>query len=384
MHISNEKVYPVSILNDLLVISIEGNVYRINDTDAQLLASSPFSIVRTLDHRRYRVWELYLKTFYGDLNVPLYCENGKMMYDIRLASIQYRDGDVYINDCQMKPIPGYYGYFISRDGVVYSSVRDCLIKHRIDEDGYHKVDMYPRDDGSFKSVHSHPSIRLVHHMVYAAWVENVVSKDIVIDHKDTIIWHNYPENLEIVTAQENSYRAMDPRLMGRRDFFQWTRERAEIACALISEGKSSQEVANHFGFSADKDKLEYSHFIYKLIDLRNRCNRGEAKFCEAFLHKYDLQSNALRVPYDAYDRITCVRLVQERCAQNGVRAHQFKRRVLSEDEIKSFTELASIGMSHRVLADRYDIAVHYAEDLSRPIKFPDRYSSTTIERADVS
>ena len=54
-------------------------------------------------------------------------------------------------------------YYVSKDGDVYSKYCNRLIKHSIDHDGYHRVDI-------------HGSHVKVHRLVWAAWVEDPSGK----------------------------------------------------------------------------------------------------------------------------------------------------------------------------------------------------------------
>jgi len=110
-----------------------------------------------------------------------------------------------------KDIPGYYGmYQISNLGGVKSLAR--IVKHRgnnralkekimrksIDSKGYYMV--WLSRDGNRKN-------RLVHQLVAEVFLNHVrCGYTLVVNHKDFNKLNNSVENLEIVTARENSNR----------------------------------------------------------------------------------------------------------------------------------------------------------------------------------
>jgi len=82
-------------------------------------------------------------------------------------------------------------YFISAYGDVYSKYSNKLLKHSIDIDGYHRVDIH----GKHKKVHK---------LVYAIWV-HPIKKNMQINHYDDNKNNNHWTNLYEGTQKENVY-----------------------------------------------------------------------------------------------------------------------------------------------------------------------------------
>lgn len=80
-------------------------------------------------------------------------------------------------------------YYVSADGDVYSKYIHRLLKHYIDRDGYHRVDI-------------HGKHIKVHKLVYEVW-KGKVPKGRQINHKDDNKDHNTYRNLYLGTQRKN-------------------------------------------------------------------------------------------------------------------------------------------------------------------------------------
>ena len=96
-------------------------------------------------------------------------------------------------DEEFRQIKGFESYLISSLGNVYSGKRNKLLKPRL-SDGYLRVEL--RHNGKKKS-------HFIHKLIANAFIPNPDKKPFV-NHKDSNRSNNRIENLEWVTASENS------------------------------------------------------------------------------------------------------------------------------------------------------------------------------------
>ena len=94
--------------------------------------------------------------------------------------------DVIINGIELRAFDETY--YVSKNGDVYSTYSNKFLKHSIDHDGYHRVDI-------------HSKHMKVHRLVYMTWVEN--NKDIQVNHIDDNKDNNSLNNLYAGTQKEN-------------------------------------------------------------------------------------------------------------------------------------------------------------------------------------
>ena len=92
-----------------------------------------------------------------------------------------------INGKEFKSYDDYY--FISKDGEIYSTYKNGLLKHYVDHDGYHRVDIHGRHTK-------------VHILVYKTWIGEI-PRGKQINHIDDNKDNNDVSNLYLGTQQEN-------------------------------------------------------------------------------------------------------------------------------------------------------------------------------------
>ena len=95
--------------------------------------------------------------------------------------------EIIIENKTLKPYDE--NYFISEYGDVYSLYSKKFLKHQIDRDGYHRVDI-------------HSKHIKVHKLVYTTWIGNL-SKEEQINHKDDNKDNNHYSNLYAGSQKEN-------------------------------------------------------------------------------------------------------------------------------------------------------------------------------------
>lgn len=91
---------------------------------------------------------------------------------------------------QYKDNPTYY---VSADGDVYSTFSKKLLKHYIDLDGYHRIDVYLN--------HKQKHVK-IHKLVYLTWVGEI-PEGMQINHKDDDKNNNNYKNLYLGSQMEN-------------------------------------------------------------------------------------------------------------------------------------------------------------------------------------
>lgn len=124
----------------------------------------------------------------------------------------------------IKPIPGFDGYFITPEGLVFTDIpkgarRDMgayfptdlhEVKPRPCKNGYQRV--YMRNSDTNKRVD-----RYVHRLVAEAFIPNSENKPCV-NHKDCDRSNNEVDNLEWATYKENNQQTIDLNHVVRDEF----------------------------------------------------------------------------------------------------------------------------------------------------------------------
>jgi len=99
---------------------------------------------------------------------------------------------------EMRPVVGYEGiYSVTRQGSVYSHIRDRFMSIQIEDDGYLRVNLSKK--GKARKL-------MVHRLVAEAFIPNPNDKP-VVNHKDGDKSNSHIDNLEWVTVSENAIHA---------------------------------------------------------------------------------------------------------------------------------------------------------------------------------
>lgn len=147
-------------------------------------------------------------------------------------------------DDMWKPIDGFAGYSVSRDGRVRSSRKQ--MRGSISDKGYHIVTLRNAE---------RRLIARVHRLVASAFLEPGHTTE-TVNHKNGVKIDNRVSNLEWATRAENVWHAIrhglgdyaPPRLYGAdHPKHKLSEEQVVLASALIAQGNSLRSVARQFG-----------------------------------------------------------------------------------------------------------------------------------------
>ena len=386
---SEFKVYHASVVNDLIFLEKKRpRAYRLDENDElKLIASGWYTLIHLFDGSRIRLYELYLKTFFGEFDAPHCEENDLPEYDLINAKFKYTKDVIWINDQEFRVIPHYFGYFVSNKGAVYSILRNQIMKHRLDKDGYHKVDIHPREYGEYRSKASSPDIRLIHHLVYMAWVDPTFPRFGVVHHKDNIKWHNYPSNIERTTARENTKYAIEDGLLWQRDGlskdgFTWNDNVVHLICKMMSDKRSIPEIANVLHI--EDDTQSYAKLCYKIQEIKRSFTKPYLlRLYKDIINQYPEAAN---YTWKREEFINLQKYRENVLAKSnqfgftsGVPKNIEDR--LTPEEIRNILFENSMGVSAAELARRHNISPASAVRLVRRYQVnPNSTSSTTIER----
>ena len=147
-------------------------------------------------------------------------------------------------------------YMISNIGTVYDTKSDRYPNIIVDDEGYHRV--YLNTIHGFKLVY-------IHRIVITEWkgISPFIEYD-QVDHIDCDKSHNFPENLDWVTRQENSLRAIKNGLYTQFDV-KITEEDAELICRYLKSGKSYDYISD----------ILYPKYNQRLNGIIGKIYRGE-------------------------------------------------------------------------------------------------------------
>lgn len=148
--------------NEMYQFDQEGNVYSLKQNRFLVSSTNSYSII--FEHGRRNIRKQALIEMYKAL------------------------------DMELKQIPNCSNYSISRNGFVYSNITNCEVKMFKDKDGYARTSLVC-DDGVRRKFRR---CRLVA-LTYIPNPNNLP----LVNHKDENKTHDFVDNLEWATVQEN-------------------------------------------------------------------------------------------------------------------------------------------------------------------------------------
>lgn len=225
--------------------------------------------------------------------------HGETLYIQELANIVYyglrdpmkfkdapyqiiNDTDIELFDIVFRKIKDFLdGYYISSDGIVYSSKRHMLRRRNIDDDGYVRI--------SFS--HKGMTNIGIHRLVYSTWIGPIPDGH-VIDHRNNRKWDNSYTNLVPITAMENSRKAANDGMY--RSDFHWDEDMVRYVCEMMRNDVSIKDIAASLGISPSDRKL-YKNFRNQLYSFRQPNPRA----WKDIVTQYDLSSYSGNVRPDS-------------------------------------------------------------------------------------
>ena len=187
-------------------------------------------------------------------------------------------------------------YFVSEDGEIYSAYKKGLLKHYIDHDGYHRVDI-------------HSKHIKVHKLVYTVWC-GTIPGGYQVNHLDDNKDNNSVWNLYLGTQQEN-----------------------------ISDCRANQHRVGHITYLIVHDKLLNQELIFPSVKdflayTGHSISNGSISHCKNkqwFKNRYDIIEQQGVTTIESYKSI---RAVYDSGVENKAETHEASRvgRSLSPSE----------------------------------------------------
>lgn len=228
-----------------------------------------------LNEEKYLVIDLMVKTFYGNFIGKIgFKDKDKtnVSRDNIICQIESFDiideKNILINGVLYKQIPGYSRYYITNDGVIYSSISNIIMSHKYNDGHEYSCLALINDCGT--QIHLR-----VHRLVWSAWVGPLSEEDI-INHKDERKYNNDLSNLEVGDTLYNTRYSI---LSGKKHV-PFDYETVDKIIQLSSEGKYIRDIINILNLPKDSYKKIQS-MIYRVkmdtaySDLREKYNLGE-------------------------------------------------------------------------------------------------------------
>lgn len=192
------------------------------------------------------------------------------------------DDDKFIRWIYLKSVKTKYMITINGDVIHIKKKSKKILKHHLDKDGYHHVNIYINGKGYYCSVHR---------LVATAFIPNPDNKE-QVNHKDGDKDHNYVSNLEWASPQENIRHAFMTGLSTAKKGSShpnsvYSEEQIRKVCEYLSENKKKmKEISKLTGVSYTVIKQIRNHIIWCSIsceynfddyncDDRNKYNKDQ-------------------------------------------------------------------------------------------------------------
>lgn len=147
---------------------------------------------------------------------------------------------------EIKPIPGYNGYSISKNGDIWSDISNKFLSPTIGSTGYMHVVLYRNKKKTTHRIHVLVAMTFLGH--------NPCGYKKVVDHIDNDKLNNSLENLQVITHRHNSVKDKKNG-SSKYNGVSWNKNQQKWKSSIVIENKRI-----HLGyFSNDKD----AYFEYK-------------------------------------------------------------------------------------------------------------------------
>ena len=296
------------------VISRDGAVYEF-ETGQEVMPYDENTVI--LDNQRCNIDYLLLWGYIGNLPLPVIPRSTrpitKMYVGRRCSALTYKlpqpmvnpdnPGFVYCGKVKFKLVPfAKYLIGITENGVLYDFSREDFIMRSFSW-GYAVATFSPDPDkaremriGASGDFGGSWRISNILYMTY----KGPIPSGMQVDHVDNIRYHDNVDNLELLTAVENSRKS---RREGARktDFDDAT---IDTIAKMLSEGKTNPEIAEAIGFSYEtrKDRHRLAAVISKMRRQKGYYEDVRAKYG---LNSYDPNNSYPfnRLGADMYEQI---------------------------------------------------------------------------------
>jgi hypothetical protein len=169
----------------------------------------------------------------------------------------------------MEEIKGNNQYLINKEGSIYSKITNRYLKPYRTKEGYVVIPLKGK-------------LHRLHRLLALQYIDNPENKPL-INHKNGIKYDNRLENLEWVTAKENTRHAWDNNLC--KTIRHWkgkTGENHNTSKAIIQMDMEGNFIAKHIGIRniATKMNIKYQSIV--------RCASGKRPSAYGYKWKYDI------------------------------------------------------------------------------------------------
>lgn len=322
----SSKIYYPILGCDNYVINNNGEV-RLKSTGdiikQEIINNIPYVTITSMSGKtgKIPVSKLVLYVKVGDFSLPILYRDGNkknvhssnLSYDITDVVIK-SDNGYLINGVLFKAVYNNpnLGYYISRDGSIYSERQRKLMQKRY--------------RGKFMYLHINLSIdgkiieTQVHRLVYETW-GGQIPEGYVIDHKDGRKFNNDISNLEPVTRAENTHRAYANGLANQA----WDDYQVHLVCQCIIKGMVTSQIVRALGLEETKRNRDRVQCL--IYDLKKGRIRRD------ITSKYDLNN------------------ISEEEKKKNISKSQY---VLTDDEVHIICKMIDSGMGDTAIHKEFD------------------------------
>lgn len=241
---------------DGFMISRKGYVIDSDNNFVKKYKDNNLKIYLLLDNEKCYLDKLLLNTFVGDFEADIIYEDDDYS-NCNFSNIRYnitvvKDGnDILINGKVFKSIPNFNDYYISDNGVVYSTYRQKFMSVTYNHGNY-TVATIINNDG-------YRAPQRIHRLVYMTFM-GIIPDDQNIDHLDNRKYNNSIKNLELVYPHENVRRALDDGISNMR----WSVDDINNICKMLESNIPSETIADKFDMTTYGDYRDLTMLIHNL------------------------------------------------------------------------------------------------------------------------
>lgn len=183
-------------------ISKLGNIVNFSTSEKEIPYKKHSEYCITLDGEEMKLAKISLNVFIGKFAGNIIYKYSQELYDINSVKYELKiyvenDSIIFINGVSFRKIPKFERYFISRDGVIFSSITNKLLIRHFSDKGYPVIGL---SDGHERF------LKKIHRLVYATYIGDL-NPMMIVDHVNGHKWCCSDWNLEQISQRENVSRA---------------------------------------------------------------------------------------------------------------------------------------------------------------------------------